>query len=236
MSFINVLCYISLPDQPVTNMLYLLIGQMVVAKVLSRLYADMLLYGQSIVYYEHCVSVSRELKDKRLEGEYLEILSSLYLSLNTERWVFFHLPQSASYGSRPKRFQFWVVWCRSSRKSLDYTKQSLRISIDLGKREEESETWLQVGRIYYLIHEDELADMYLQVRGTSEGVGNALTASCFSFPGSALCYSGYSTGNKTDNHCMQNCNAWFCIWFHICFIYYDRLHPNSFLMMDRQPQ
>ncbi|KAF3693690.1 SH3 domain and tetratricopeptide repeat-containing protein 2 [Channa argus] len=110
-------------------------SQMVVAKVLSRLYADMLLYGQSIVYYEHCVSVSRELKDKRLEGEYLEILSSLYLSLNTER---------------------------SSRKSLDYTKQSLRISIDLGKREEESETWLQVGRIYHLIQEDELADMYLQ--------------------------------------------------------------------------
>uniref|UniRef100_A0A8C5CTW0 SH3 domain and tetratricopeptide repeats 2 n=1 Tax=Gadus morhua TaxID=8049 RepID=A0A8C5CTW0_GADMO len=110
-------------------------GQMVVAKVLSRLYADMLLYGQSIIYYEHCVSVSRQLKDKRLEGEYLEILSSLYLSLNTEK---------------------------SSRKSLDYTKQSLRISIDLGKREEESETWLQVGRIYYLIHEDELADMYLQ--------------------------------------------------------------------------
>ncbi|XP_028271867.1 SH3 domain and tetratricopeptide repeat-containing protein 2 isoform X3 [Parambassis ranga] len=110
-------------------------SQMVVAKVLSRLYADMLLYGQSIVYYEHCVSVSRELKDKRLEGEYLEILSSLYLSLNTEK---------------------------SSRKSLDYTKQSLRISIDLGKREEESETWLQVGRIYYLIQEDELADMYLQ--------------------------------------------------------------------------
>lgn len=53
---------------------------------------------------------------------------------------------------------------RSSRKSLDYSKQSLRISIDLGKRQEESETWLQVGRIYYLIHEDELADMYLQVR------------------------------------------------------------------------
>lgn len=53
---------------------------------------------------------------------------------------------------------------RSSLKSLDYTKQSLRISIDLGKKQEESETWLQVGRIYYLIHEDELADMYLQVR------------------------------------------------------------------------
>uniref|UniRef100_A0A087X383 SH3 domain and tetratricopeptide repeats 2 n=1 Tax=Poecilia formosa TaxID=48698 RepID=A0A087X383_POEFO len=111
-------------------------SQMVVAKLLSVLYAEMLLYCQSIVYYEHCVSVSRELKDKRREGEYLEKLSSLYLSLNTEN--------------------------RSSRKSLDYTKQSLRISIDLGKREEESETWLQVGRIYYLIQEDELADMYLQ--------------------------------------------------------------------------
>ncbi|XP_062332333.1 SH3 domain and tetratricopeptide repeat-containing protein 2 isoform X3 [Osmerus eperlanus] len=110
-------------------------SQMVVSKTLSRLYADLLLYGQSIIYYEHCVSVSRELKDKRLEGEYLEILSSLYLTLNTEK---------------------------SSRKSLDCSKQSLRISIDLGKREEESETWLQVGRIYYLIHEDELADMYLQ--------------------------------------------------------------------------
>ncbi|XP_072519550.1 SH3 domain and tetratricopeptide repeat-containing protein 2 isoform X2 [Salminus brasiliensis] len=110
-------------------------SQMVVAKVLSRLYADLLLYGQCIIYYEHCVGLSREMKDKRLEGEYLEILSSLYLSLNTEK---------------------------SSRKSLDYTKQSLRISIDLGKRQEESETWLQVGRIYYLIHEDELADMYLQ--------------------------------------------------------------------------
>lgn len=68
------------------------------------------------------------------------------------------------------------VDCRSSRKSLDYTKQSLRISIDLGKREEESETWLQVGRIYHLIQEDELADMYLQVgglvgdRGSGSGV------------------------------------------------------------------
>ncbi|KAM7389497.1 hypothetical protein PAMP_023473 [Pampus punctatissimus] len=133
-------------------------SQMVVAKVLSRLYADMLLYGQSIVYYEHCVSVSRELKDKRLEGEYLEILSSFYLSLNTER---------------------------SSRKSLDYTKQSLRISIDLGKREEESETWLQVGRIYYLIQEDELADMYLQVRRAGEAA--VKTALRMNDPHFAMC-------------------------------------------------
>ncbi|XP_051514087.1 SH3 domain and tetratricopeptide repeat-containing protein 2-like isoform X2 [Myxocyprinus asiaticus] len=110
-------------------------SQMVVAKILSQHYADLLLYGQCIVYYEHCVGVCRTLKNKQLEGEYLELLSNLYLSFNTEK---------------------------SSRKSLDYSKQSLRISIDLGKRQEESETWLQVGRIYYLICEDELADMYLQ--------------------------------------------------------------------------
>lgn len=67
------------------------------------------------------------------------------------------------YPSPLQQSYSWIF--RSSRKSLDYTKQSLRISIDLGKREEESETWLQVGRIYYLIQEDELADMYLQVRG-----------------------------------------------------------------------
>lgn len=78
------------------------------------------------------------------------------------------------------------MWCRSSRKSLDYTKQSLRISIDLGKREEESETWLQVGRIYYLIQEDELADMYLQVRRAEE----VNVFQSISFPGRALCYTG----------------------------------------------
>lgn len=151
------------------------IGQLVVAKVLSRLYADMLLYSQSIVYYEHCVSVSRELKDKKLEGEYLEILSSIYLSLNTEKWAF--LLRFSTNSHRLPVFiktllcylEFFIVRCRSSRKSLDYSKQSLRISIDLGKREEESETWLQVGRIYYLIHEDELADMYLQVRRKDQG-------------------------------------------------------------------
>lgn len=80
-----------------------------------------------------------------------------------------------SCSSFSKQFIFFLLLkkkqilnCRSSRKSLDYTKQSLRISIDLGKREEESETWLQVGRIYYLVQEDELADMYLQVRMAAE--------------------------------------------------------------------
>ncbi|XP_041120871.1 SH3 domain and tetratricopeptide repeat-containing protein 2-like isoform X1 [Polyodon spathula] len=97
-------------------------------KVLPRL-------GQCIIYYEHCVALSRQLKDKRLEGEILETLSKLYSSLKTET---------------------------SYRKSLDYTKQSLRISIDLGKKDKKAETWLQAGRIYYMIQENELVEMYLQ--------------------------------------------------------------------------
>lgn len=56
-----------------------------VAKELSRLYADMLLYGQCIIYCEHCVQLAQELKDKKQEAEFLEMLSSLYLSLNTEK-------------------------------------------------------------------------------------------------------------------------------------------------------
>lgn len=82
----NIPASVHILSEAVNTFLYFsAVGQMVVAKALSRHYADMMLYGQSIVYHEHCVLVSRELKDKRLEGEYLEILSSLYLSLNTER-------------------------------------------------------------------------------------------------------------------------------------------------------
>ncbi|KAL2089132.1 hypothetical protein ACEWY4_016031 [Coilia grayii] len=110
-------------------------SQLVVSKVLSRHYAGELLYAQSIVYYEQCVALARQLHDKRMEGDFLEILGSLYLSINTEK---------------------------SSRRSLDCTKQSLRICIDLGKRREEAESWLHAGRVYYLLQEDELTDMYLQ--------------------------------------------------------------------------
>ncbi|MBN3276824.1 S3TC2 protein, partial [Polyodon spathula] len=111
-------------------------SQLHAAKSLSCFYEKVLpRFGQCIIYYEHCVALSRQLKDKRLEGELLETLSKLYSSLKTEK---------------------------SYRKSLDYTKQSLRISIDLGKTYKEAETWLQAGRIYYMIRENELVEMYLQ--------------------------------------------------------------------------
>uniref|UniRef100_A0A8D0KY07 SH3 domain and tetratricopeptide repeats 2 n=1 Tax=Strix occidentalis caurina TaxID=311401 RepID=A0A8D0KY07_STROC len=48
------------------------------------------------------------------------------------------------------------------RQSLDCTKQSLRIFIDLEETVKAAEAWLQAGRLYYLMQEDELVEMYFQ--------------------------------------------------------------------------
>nr|DBA30866.1 TPA: hypothetical protein GDO54_006797 [Pyxicephalus adspersus] len=50
---------------------------------------------------------------------------------------------------------------KSLRKALDYTKQSLRISIDLGQHEKSAERWIQAGKLYHLLREDELVEIYL---------------------------------------------------------------------------
>lgn len=47
---------------------------------------------------------------------------------------------------------------------MDCTKQSLRIFIDLEETAKAAEAWLQAGRLYYLMQEDELVEMYFQVR------------------------------------------------------------------------
>jgi len=52
---------------------------------------------------------------------------------------------------------------RALRLSLDCTKQSLRIFIDLEETGKAAEAWLQAGRLYYLMQEDELVEMYFQV-------------------------------------------------------------------------
>lgn len=49
------------------------------------------------------------------------------------------------------------------RQSLDCTKQSLRIFIDLEEAARAAEAWLQAGKLYYLLQEDELVEMYFQV-------------------------------------------------------------------------
>ncbi|XP_021116001.1 SH3 domain and tetratricopeptide repeat-containing protein 1 isoform X2 [Heterocephalus glaber] len=92
--------------------------------------------AQSVIYLEFQLTLARKVADKVLEGQLLEAISRLYLSLGTER----------AYKS-----------------ALDYTKQSLGIFIDLQKKEKEAYAWLQAGKIYYILRQNELVDLYIQV-------------------------------------------------------------------------
>nr|XP_058923699.1 SH3 domain and tetratricopeptide repeat-containing protein 1 [Kogia breviceps] len=91
---------------------------------------------QCVVYHEFQLSLARRVADKVLEGQLLEAISQLYLSLGTER----------AYKS-----------------ALDYTKRSLGIFIDLQKKGKEAYAWLQAGKIYYILQQNELVDLYIQV-------------------------------------------------------------------------
>ncbi|XP_023555675.1 SH3 domain and tetratricopeptide repeat-containing protein 1 isoform X2 [Octodon degus] len=92
--------------------------------------------AQCAIYLEFQLTLARRTADKVLEGQLLEAISQLYLSLGTER----------AYKS-----------------ALDYTKRSLGIFIDLQKKEKEAYAWLQAGKIYYILRQNELVDLYIQV-------------------------------------------------------------------------
>ncbi|XP_007456961.1 PREDICTED: SH3 domain and tetratricopeptide repeat-containing protein 1 [Lipotes vexillifer] len=92
--------------------------------------------AQCVVYHEFQLSLARRVADKVLEGQLLEAISQLYLSLGTER----------AYKS-----------------ALEYTKRSLGIFIDLHKKDKEARAWLQAGKIYYILQQNELVDLYIQV-------------------------------------------------------------------------
>lgn len=92
--------------------------------------------AQCVVYHEFQLSLAQRVADKVLEGQLLETISQLYLSLGTER---------------------------AYRSALDYTKRSLGVFIDLQRKEQEAYAWLRAGKIYYLLQQNELVDMYIQV-------------------------------------------------------------------------
>ncbi|XP_056411015.1 SH3 domain and tetratricopeptide repeat-containing protein 1 [Hyla sarda] len=92
--------------------------------------------AQCIIYNEYQLSLAKKMSDKVLEGQVLETISQLYLSLGTERA------------------------CRSA---LEYTKRSLGIFIDLQSKEREAYAWLMAGKIYYILGQNELVDLYIQV-------------------------------------------------------------------------
>ncbi|KFV15186.1 SH3 domain and tetratricopeptide repeat-containing protein 2, partial [Tauraco erythrolophus] len=88
-----------------------------------------------ITYHKHRVSLAQQLQDRAMEGNVRQTLSQLYQALGT--------PEAL-------------------KQSLDCTKQSLRIFIDLEETVKAAEAWLQAGRLYYLMQEDELVEMYFQ--------------------------------------------------------------------------
>ncbi|KAM7042277.1 SH3 domain and tetratricopeptide repeat-containing protein 2 isoform 3-T3 [Acridotheres tristis] len=101
-----------------------------------------------ITYHEHWASLARQLQDRELEGNARQALSQLYQALGT--------PEAL-------------------RQSLDCTKQCLRIFIDLEEAARAAEAWLQAGKLYYLLQEDELVEMYFQA-----GIQTALKGDNFS--------------------------------------------------------
>ncbi|XP_077854097.1 uncharacterized protein LOC144329461 isoform X1 [Macaca mulatta] len=52
---------------------------------------------------------------------------------------------------------------RAYKSALDYTKRSLEIFIDLQRKEAAAHAWLQAGKIYYILRQSELVDLYIQV-------------------------------------------------------------------------
>nr|XP_033805976.1 SH3 domain and tetratricopeptide repeat-containing protein 1 isoform X2 [Geotrypetes seraphini] len=92
--------------------------------------------AQCIIYNKHQLFLAQRVSDKVSEGQILETISHLYLSLGTER---------------------------AYRSALEYTKRSLGIFIDLQQKEKEAYAWLRAGRIYHILGQKELVDLYIQV-------------------------------------------------------------------------
>ncbi|XP_075116445.1 SH3 domain and tetratricopeptide repeat-containing protein 1 [Leptodactylus fuscus] len=112
-------------------------GQLCAVQLLCHFYKALEVNeAQCIIYNEYQLSLAKKMADKVLEGQVLETISQLYLSLGTERA------------------------CRSA---LEYTKRSLGIFIDLQSKEREAYAWLMAGKIYYILGQNELVDLYIQV-------------------------------------------------------------------------
>ncbi|XP_053537355.1 SH3 domain and tetratricopeptide repeat-containing protein 1 isoform X2 [Ictalurus punctatus] len=92
--------------------------------------------AQCIIYNEHQLNLLHQTGDRTLEAEILEKISKLYLSLGTEK---------------------------ANRCALDYTKRSIGICIDMGRKRKEAHGWLQAGKIYHILKQTELVDLYVQV-------------------------------------------------------------------------
>ncbi|XP_019726613.1 SH3 domain and tetratricopeptide repeat-containing protein 1 isoform X1 [Hippocampus comes] len=92
--------------------------------------------ARRIIYSQYQVQLLHGTPDREREGDVQEAISQLFLSLATHR---------------------------AYRAALDHTKSSLAIFIDLGCKEKEAYGWLQAGKLYHLLGQVELVELYVQV-------------------------------------------------------------------------
>ncbi|CAM9383086.1 unnamed protein product [Lampetra fluviatilis] len=111
-------------------------GQIHVTALLCQQYSSQKNDLQCIIYYEHQLNLARSSRDKRLEGDTLQILSQIYHELG--------------------KF-------RDYRKAVKYVKRSLAIFIDLREMERTAEAWLLAGTIYSKLGQNEIVDLHLQM-------------------------------------------------------------------------
>ncbi|XP_075921979.1 SH3 domain and tetratricopeptide repeat-containing protein 1 isoform X2 [Petromyzon marinus] len=111
-------------------------GQMHVTALLCQHYSSQKNDLQCIIYYEHQLNLARSSRDKRLEGDMLQILSQIYHGLGKYR---------------------------DYRKAVKYVKRSLAIFIDLREMERTAEAWLLAGTIYSKLGQNEIVDLHLQM-------------------------------------------------------------------------
>ncbi|NXY79652.1 S3TC2 protein, partial [Glareola pratincola] len=111
-------------------------GQLHITESLCHFYRKVCPSLQAcITYHGHWVALAQQLQDREMEVNARQTLSQLYQALCT--------PEAL-------------------RQSLDCTKESLRIFIDREETVKAAEAWLQAGKLYYLLQEDELVEMYFQ--------------------------------------------------------------------------
>ncbi|KAI5609536.1 SH3 domain and tetratricopeptide repeat-containing protein 1 isoform X1 [Silurus asotus] len=112
-------------------------SQLQATRHLCQLYSDSCPdEAQCIIYNEHQLNLLQQTGDRTLEAEILQKISQLYLTLGTEK---------------------------ANRCALDYTKRSIGIYIDMGRKKKEAQGWLQAGKIYHILKQTELVDLYVPV-------------------------------------------------------------------------
>lgn len=94
-------------------------------------------------------------------SQFIYLLPVSVLLCNQELSAAFHF--HCFHVQFASEIKFFLNDFRAHQAALDYTKSSLAVFIDLGCKEKEAYGWLQAGKIYQLLGQIELVDIYVQV-------------------------------------------------------------------------